>query len=105
MKPFLPFLVAVLAFSGARAGDVAAGEIKAEPCIACHGAAGNEPIGENPKLAGQSRKYLLHVMRQYASGKRKNAIMNAQIGAASGITDEDLQDLAAYFAAQKGDLR
>ena len=105
-KIFYPFLFLLpLAFSGAAAGDVAAGEAKAEPCIACHGAAGNVPIGDYPKLAGQSRKYLLQVMREYRDGQRENPVMNAQMGETAGMTDEDLQDLAAYFAAQPGDLR
>ncbi len=104
-KLFCPFLLLFLAVSGAKAGDIAAGETKAVPCVVCHGVAGNAPIGENPKLAGQSRKYLLQVMREYAGGKRENPIMNAQIGESSGITDKDLQDLAAYFSAQPGDLR
>ncbi|MGI9306134.1 MAG: c-type cytochrome [Gammaproteobacteria bacterium] len=108
--PFLPLFLALLAasflaFASAEAGDIAAGEIKAEPCAACHGAGGNEPIGANPKIAGQSRKYLLQVMREYRNGKRTDPIMNAQIGENTGITDEDLQDLAAYFAGQPGDLR
>lgn len=96
--------IAVCATGGAAAGDVAAGEAKAETCVACHGVAGNEPIADYPKLAGQSRKYLLQVMREYQSGKRVNPVMNAQISKGSGYSDKDLQDLAAYFAAQDGDL-
>lgn len=84
------------------AGDIAAGAAKAEVCAACHGAGGNEPIADYPKLAGQSRKYLLHTLRGYKSGARENAIMAAQTAT---LSDEDLQDLAAYYAAQSGDLR
>ena len=91
--------------AAAMAGDIAAGERKAEVCAACHGAGGNEPIADYPKLAGQSRKYLLQTMREYASGERVNAVMNAQMSEVTGLTDKDLQDLAAYFAAQSGDLR
>ena len=99
-------LVGVAAMSGdAVAGDIAAGEQKAEVCVACHGAGGNVPIADYPKIAGQSRKYLLQTMREYANGKRVNAAMNAQMSGLSGLTDQDLQDLAAYFAAQPGDLR
>ena len=84
------------------AGDVEAGAAKAEPCAACHGANGNTPIADNPKIAGQHRLYLLYVLRAYKSGERQNAIMAAQT---APLSDEDLQDLAAYFAAQPGDLR
>ena len=96
------FLCAGSAGFSAAAGDVAAGEQKAAACAACHGAGGNAPIADYPKIAGQARKYLLYVMRAYKSGARPNAIMAAQTAA---LDDEDLQDLAAYYAAQPGDLR
>ncbi|MGI9298316.1 MAG: c-type cytochrome [Gammaproteobacteria bacterium] len=96
--------ICIAGFAGsAAAGDVAAGETKAATCITCHGAGGNVPIADYPKLAGQSRKYLLQVMREYADGTRVNPVMNAQMK--TGMSDQDLQDLAAYFAAQSGDLR
>lgn len=92
---------AALLLSGAAFADsdVAA---KAEPCLVCHGAGGNVPIADYPKLAGQSRKYLLHTLRAYKSGARNNALMAAQI---TPLSDNDLQELAAYFAEQPGDLR
>ena len=83
-------------------GDVVAGATKAESCVACHGAGGNKPISNYPKLAGQSRQYMLQVMREYRDGTRINAVMKGQVNA---MSDEDLEDLAAYFAAQPGDLR
>ena len=105
-RKLLSIVVAAMIFSfPAVAGDIAAGQEKAQTCIACHGIAGNVPIANYPKLAGQSREYLLQVMREYKNGKRVDPVMNQQIGEGSGITDEDLKDLAAYFAAQPGDLR
>lgn len=95
-------IFAALSASGAAAGDVAAGAAKAASCAACHGGDGNAPIADYPKLAGQERKYLLHTLRAYQSGVRANAIMAAQTAT---LTEQDLQDLAAYFAAQPGDLR
>lgn len=95
-------LIAALFAAPAAAGDIAAGATKAEVCVACHGVAGNAPIADYPKLAGQERKYLLYTLRAYKSGDRPNAVMAAQT---DSLTDEDLQDLAAYFAAQSGDLR
>ncbi|MGU9951997.1 MAG: c-type cytochrome [Gammaproteobacteria bacterium WSBS_2016_MAG_OTU1] len=96
------FLV-LLCWSGqAVAADISAGEEKSQPCIACHGVAGNEPIANYPILAGQLRKYLLQSLRAYKSGARADAVMSAQLQA---FSDEDLQDLAAYFAAQDSNLR
>lgn len=91
--------------AAAAAGNPEAGKAKSQPCAACHGPAGNTPTDANPKIAGQSRKYLLHVMRQYQNGQRQDPVMNAQLGKNSGFTDQDLRDLAAFYAAQPGDLR
>lgn len=85
----------------AVAGDADKGGEKAQTCVQCHGEAGNKPIANYPKLAGQYRKYLLHSMRAYKSGQRQDPIMTAQM---AELSDEDLADLAAYFAAQPGDL-
>ena len=94
--------VALSLTTAAFAGDINAGEEKSQPCTVCHGQAGNKPIADNPILAGQSRKYLLYTLRAYKSGARPNPIMAAQV---SALTDEDLQDLAAYFADQSSNLR
>jgi cytochrome c553 len=66
-------------------------------CQACHGMDGNSPIPENPKLAGQNSDYLAKALRDYKSGARKNPVMGAM---ASTLTPKDIDDLAAYFAAQ-----
>jgi len=79
-------------------GDVEAGREKSQACIACHGekgAAQNNPAW--PMLAGQHPDYLLHALKAYKSGDRQNAIMNGQ---AAGLSEQDMRDLAAYFAAQ-----
>jgi cytochrome c553 len=84
-------------------GDVAAGKAKAQQvCAACHGADGNKTLDSTyPKLAGQYADYLSKALHDYKSGKRANAIM---AGFAAGLSDEDIDDLSAYFASQKGDL-
>lgn len=83
-------------------GDAAAGKTKATPCAACHGENGNKPIDANtPKIGGQHADYLVKVLQDYKSGARANAIMGAQAGT---LSDQDIEDLAAYFAEQDGDL-
>lgn len=67
-------------------------------CIACHGAAGNSSIAENPKLSGQHGAYINKQLVNFKSGERKNAIM-API--AKGMTEEDIQNLVAYLAKSK----
>ena len=82
----------------ARSADVAAGKAIAEKvCSACHGADGNSPVPDFPKLAGQHPDYLAKALRDYKSGRRKNAIM---AGMVATLTPADIDNLAANFAAQ-----
>jgi cytochrome c553 len=81
-------------------GNAADGAKKAETCAACHGPSGAKPMTDDyPILAGQPADYLEHALKAYKSGKRKNAIM---AGMAAPLTKQDIADLAAYFASQKG---
>jgi len=84
-------------------GDVAAGEKKANEtgCAACHGPAGKEPQPTMPVLAGQYEDYLAKSLEDYRSGKRPQAIMQGQ---AQNLSDEDIANLAAYYAAQSPGL-
>lgn len=99
----LPVLLAAcLAPASALAGgDPARGEEKSATCVACHGARGAEPTGNFPILAGQHAKYLAHTIRGYRSGSRANAVMAPL---AASLSDEDIEDLAAYFASQPSPL-
>ena len=81
------------------AGDPQAGKAKSATCAACHGPDGNSQIPQNPSLAGQYEDYLVHSLKEYKSGERKNPIMG---GMAAALSDEDIADLAAWFASQKG---
>lgn len=92
----------LLASNSAIAGDAAAGAAKAAVCAACHGEGGNKPIADYPKLAGQHEKYLVRALLDYQNGSRANAVMVAQTAA---LSRADIEDLAAYYAAQPGDLR
>lgn len=78
-------------------GSAEAGATKAAPCAACHGPGGNSANPEWPKLAGQSSRYTFEQLQQFKSGKRQNPLMSAQ---AAALSDQDMKDLAAYFAAQ-----
>lgn len=81
-------------------GNAAEGAKKAEACAACHGQGGAKPMTPDyPILAGQPADYLEHALKAYKSGKRKNAIM---AGMAAPLSKQDIADLAAYFASQKG---
>ncbi|MBX6420359.1 MAG: cytochrome c4 [Nevskia sp.] len=80
-------------------GDATAGASKAAVCYACHGPGGNGAINPQwPKLAGQHAAYLYEQLGKFKSGQRKNPVMLGQVAA---LQDQDMRDLAAYFAAQK----
>jgi cytochrome c553 len=80
-------------------GDAAAGQAKAATCFACHGPGGNGAINPAwPKLAGQHSAYIVEQLNEFKSGQRKVAVM---MGQAATLSDDDMHNLAAYFAAQK----
>jgi cytochrome c553 len=97
-------MVAAAALVGLPAhADMEAGRAKAKQvCAACHGEDGNKALQPDyPVLAGQHADYLFKALRDYKSGGRKNAVMQAQV---KDLTRKDLRDLAEYFSAQQGPL-
>jgi cytochrome c553 len=91
-------LAALGAVNAAAAADLAAGKAKAtEICLTCHGDGGNSTAADFPKLGGQHSDYLAKALRDYKSGQRKNPIM---AGFASALSKQDIENLAAYYAAQ-----
>jgi len=96
---FAAAVVLLAASAPAIAGDPAAGKQKAQPCAACHGPDGNSVASDFPRLAGQHYDYLVHSMKAYKDGGRKNPIMAPQV---EKLTVRDIEDLAAYFSEQKG---
>ena len=90
-------VVAALLVSGAAVGaDVAAGRAKALLCQACHGTDGLSKVPEAPNIAGQTEGYLATQLQAFKAGTRKNETMNV---VASTLSDADIANLAAYFAA------
>jgi cytochrome c553 len=79
------------------AGDAALGQTKAATCIGCHGVNGNSVVPSFPKLAGQSEDYLLKQLQDFKSSARIDGMM---AGIVAPLTDADMANLAAYYAAQ-----
>ena len=77
------------------AGDPEAGKAKSASCAACHGANGISAAPIYPNLAGQHEGYLVSSLQAYKSGDRNNPIMMPM---ASPLSEQDMQDLAAYFS-------
>lgn len=75
---------------------VAAGKVKAQACITCHGPLGLSQLPNAPHLAGQPEIYVAEQLKAYRSGKRRNEVMNV---IAKPLTDEDISQLAAWYAS------
>ncbi|MGB0132309.1 c-type cytochrome [Dokdonella sp.] len=105
IKTLARLALLVLAIPAASAfaapGNLESGKKLAPPCQACHGADGNATAPIYPKLAGQYADYLARSLTEYRDGGRVNPIMAAFV---EKLSDQDIQDLAAYYAAMPGQL-
>ena len=79
-------------------GDAAAGQAKSALCGSCHGADGNSPLAMNPKLAGQSARYMVKQLQDFKSGARAGAIMASMV---LSLSDQDMEDIAAWYSSQQ----
>jgi len=79
------------------AGDAQAGKLKTASCAGCHGQDGNSAIPSFPKLAGLGEKYLTAQLRHVKAGER---VIVEMTGILDYMTDQDLQDMAAYYNSQ-----
>lgn len=95
----LALLLAALPLTAAAKGDPLAGKAKSTLCQACHGLDGKAILPEYPNLAGQYASYMEKALRDYRDGRRTNPIMAPM---AAGLSDQDIKDLAAWYAQQDG---
>ncbi|HEY5646585.1 MAG TPA: c-type cytochrome [Pseudomonadales bacterium] len=98
-------LAALLAVLGtpALAGDPGAGEAQAAVCAACHGQDGATGLDPTyPSLAGQNERYLTNTLKMIRDGGRVIPLMAGQL---NGKSDEDLANLAAFYAAKPVKVR
>lgn len=80
------------------AGDAEAGKSKVMMCSACHGADGNSPIPNFPKIAGQGEGYIVKQLIDIRDGVRNVPEM---VPFVMGVSDQDFADIGAFYAAQK----
>lgn len=109
---YLFILIVGLAVSQvATAGNIEAGRAKSQEgdmaCVNCHGATGISPSPAFPHIAGQHASYLERALHDYRTGRRQEATMNMvtqgdeELGF-EPLSDQDIRDLAAFYAAQEG---
>jgi len=79
------------------AGDAAAGKLLAKNCAGCHGETGVTRNAAWPHIAGQKSVYLANTLKAFRAGLRKDPMM---AGVARGLSDADIANLAAFYAAQ-----
>lgn len=94
---FVLTLSMLFASASALAGDAAAGKAKSVVCSACHGADGTSVNPMWPNLKGQNEMYLIKQIKAFRDGTRKDPTMAPMVAA---LTDEDIENLAAYYASQ-----
>ena len=85
------------------AGDAEAGKTKAAVCAACHGKNGIAAIPGYPNLAGQNEQYLVSSLKAYKNKQRNGGQAAIMQGQAAGLSDEDIANLAAYYASLPAD--
>ena len=93
-------VIANLAFAQ---GNVETGKGSAFTCMGCHGQDGIRnayPGYRVPKLGGQGGEYIAIALKAYRSGERSHPTMR---GHAASLSDQDIDDIAAYFANIQND--
>ena len=106
MKKIFALLTLVGVVNVAAAADMVgnpkAAENKVAMCIGCHGIPGYKAtfpeVYQVPMLGGQSAKYLENALKAYQKGERNHPSMR---GIAASLSDQDMADIAAYYAQQK----
>lgn len=84
---------------GLAKGSPEAGKEKAEVCKTCHGLDGRSVDPNYPNLGGQYESYLVKALSDYRSGNRRNVVMSSF---AAQLSNQDIEDLAAWYASQEG---
>lgn len=100
LASLLVMLTAVVSGSAFAAGDAAAGANKKSMCAGCHGIEGYRTVYPDtyrvPKLGGQHADYIVAALKAYKNGERSHPSM---VGIAGSLSDQDMEDLAAYYAS------
>ena len=99
VKIFTMACMALLVITNVCAGgDPAAGKTKTAVCTACHGAVGASTTPIWPNLAGQNAEYIVKQLHDFKNNKRENPQMSPMTAA---LTDQDIEDIAAFFQSTK----
>jgi cytochrome c553 len=91
--------ICLLAFARVQAQTPSALQVRslAASCAACHGTNGQAPPGM-VTLAGMPQAVIVQKMLDYKAGRLPATLMHQL---AKGYADDEINAIAAYFAAQK----
>lgn len=98
-KWFLALVLASVSSTAFADGDAKAGQQKSAACVACHGADGKATVALYPNLTGQHAPYLAQALRAYKKGDRSGGQAEVMKAFVAGLSDEDIDDLAAYYGS------
>ena len=100
-KVILMLLLTMFSFQVFSAGNADNGKIISYTCTGCHGIPFYKnavPVYHVPRIGGQNEAYIVSALKAYRSGERSHETMKAQ---ASNLSDQDIDDIAAYFTSLK----
>ncbi|MCE0490636.1 cytochrome c [Pantoea sp. Mb-10] len=101
IKQAFTWVILSAAWPVLAASEASAGAAKAARCVACHGGDGKSAVPIYPHLAGQNAPYLQHALQAYKTGERNGGQAEVMKAFVAGLSDEDMEDLSAYYAAMK----
>jgi len=81
-------------------GNPTNGQSKSQVCVACHGVDGNSVTPIWPKIGGLSESYLLEQLVEFKKGPQGNRYDPSMYGIVQNFSQQDLEDLAAYYSQQ-----
>lgn len=79
-----------------QSGDAARGIL---PCASCHSGAAQEVSPENPRIAGQHRRYLQKQLIEWRAGERHNSPGDVMNAVTRGLSDAEIDALANYVSS------
>lgn len=83
-------------------GDAKRGATLAGTCAACHGLDGNSVDPQYPRIAGHAERYIAAQLALFKSGERNTGMAAVMVPFAAPLSAQDMRDLGAHYAAQKG---
>lgn len=81
--------------------NIAAGREKSQVCVSCHMADGNSVVAAWPKIAGLPEKYFIQQLQAFKAGDKGGRFNAVMMSFAAALSDQDMADLAAFYASQK----